>query len=113
MLAVPLEAERLQKYLHLLLRFGYDQIAFNEDLFVLLQIIEDFQQKAISVGSEDPQSASILQKCEEYLPGEVKNVVLFLSKQNSSLLCVFSGETKEQSDNIKTQAIWQNLAKSG
>ena len=35
------------------------------------QIIEDFQQKALQQGSEDPQSAETLQKCEEYLPGQV------------------------------------------
>ena len=41
-------------------------------MIFVLQIIEDFQQKAIAKGSEDPQSVSILQKCEEFLPGQVK-----------------------------------------
>ena len=36
------------------------------------QIIEDHQQKALQQGSEDPQSAEILQKCEEFLPGQAK-----------------------------------------
>ena len=38
----------------------------------LSQILEDHQQKALQQGSEDPQSAEILQKCEEFLPGQVK-----------------------------------------
>ncbi|XP_023334718.1 uncharacterized protein LOC111706160 isoform X2 [Eurytemora carolleeae] len=37
-----------------------------------VEIIEYFQQKALQQGSEDPESAEILQKCEEYLPGQVK-----------------------------------------
>jgi hypothetical protein len=36
------------------------------------QIIEDQHQKALQPGSEDPQSAEILQKCEEFLPGQVE-----------------------------------------
>ena len=40
----------------------------------IFQIIEDFQQKALQQGSEDPQSAETLQKCEEYLPGQVRVV---------------------------------------
>ncbi len=38
---------------------------------MFFQAIEDFQQRALQQGSEDPQSAEILQKCEEYLPGQV------------------------------------------
>ena len=37
-----------------------------------VEIIEDFQQKALQQGSEDPASAEMLQKCEELLPGQVK-----------------------------------------
>ena len=36
-----------------------------------VEIIEDFQQKALQQGSEDPACAEILQKCEELLPGQV------------------------------------------
>ena len=36
-----------------------------------VEIIEDFQQKALQQGSEDPASAEMLQKCEELLPGQV------------------------------------------
>ena len=36
-----------------------------------VEIIEDFQQKALQQGSEDPASAEMLQKCEEMLPGQV------------------------------------------
>ena len=37
-----------------------------------VEIIEDFQQKALQQGSEDPASAEMLQKCEELLPGQVR-----------------------------------------
>ena len=37
-----------------------------------VEIIEDFQQKALQQGSEDPASAEMLQKCEEMLPGQVR-----------------------------------------
>ena len=36
-----------------------------------VEVIEDFQQKALQQGSEDPACAEILQKCEELLPGQV------------------------------------------
>ena len=36
-----------------------------------VEVIEDFQQKALQQGSEDPASAEMLQKCEELLPGQV------------------------------------------
>ena len=45
--------------------------SIKKEKWFVLQIIEDFQQKAIAKGSEDPQSVSILQKCEEFLPGQV------------------------------------------
>ena len=35
-----------------------------------VEVIEDFQQKALQQGSEDPASAEMLQKCEEMLPGQ-------------------------------------------
>ena len=77
----------------------------------LLQIIEDFQQKAIAKGSEDPQSNSILQKCEEYLPGQVKDeqwpnwnfclVIYYLF-----FLLVSSGQSKKQPADSEAQASW-------
>ena len=36
-----------------------------------VEVIEDFQQKALQQGSEDPACAEMLQKCEELLPGQV------------------------------------------
>ena len=39
-----------------------------------VEIIEDFQQKALQQGSEDPASAEMLQKCEEMLPGQVREL---------------------------------------
>ena len=38
-----------------------------------VEVIEDFQQKALQQGSEDPACAEMLQKCEELLPGQVCN----------------------------------------
>ena len=42
-----------------------------------VEVIEDFQQKALQQGSEDPASAEMLQKCEEMLPGQVNFRELF------------------------------------
>ena len=44
-----------------------------------VEIIEDFQQKALQQGSEDPASAEMLQKCEEMLPGQVSRVNIMIS----------------------------------
>ena len=31
----------------------------------------DFESQAMQSGSEDPEVANVLQKCEEYVPGKV------------------------------------------
>lgn len=36
-----------------------------------MEIIKDFESRAMQSGSEDPEVSSTLQKCEEYIPGEV------------------------------------------
>ena len=36
-----------------------------------MEIIKDFESRAMQSGSEDPEVSSTLQKCEEYVPGEV------------------------------------------
>ena len=48
---------------------------------LLTQVLEDHQQKALQQGSEDPQSAEILQKCEEFLPGQVEQTARYYLKQ--------------------------------
>jgi len=50
-----------------------------------VEILEDHQQKALQQGSEDPQSAEILQKCEEFLPGQakVKSSLLIIKLKHS------------------------------
>ena len=32
----------------------------------------DFESQAMQSGSEDPEVANVLQKCEEYVPGKVQ-----------------------------------------
>ena len=34
-------------------------------------IFRDFESQAMQSGSEDPEVANVLQKCEEYVPGKV------------------------------------------
>ena len=36
-----------------------------------VEIIKDFESRAMQSGSEDPEVTLCLQKCEEYIPGEV------------------------------------------
>ena len=36
-----------------------------------VEIIKDFESRAMQSGSEDPEVSSTLEKCEEYVPGEV------------------------------------------
>ena len=36
-----------------------------------MEIIKDFESRAMQSGSEDPEVSSTLQKCEEYIPGQV------------------------------------------
>ena len=36
-----------------------------------VEIIKDFESRAMQSGSEDPEVSLCLQKCEEYIPGEV------------------------------------------
>ena len=36
-----------------------------------VEIIKDFESCAMQLGSEDPEVSSMLQRCEEYVPGEV------------------------------------------
>ena len=36
-----------------------------------VEIVKDFESRAMQSGSEDPDVSSLLQKCEEYVPGEV------------------------------------------
>ena len=43
-----------------------------------LQLVEDFQQRAVAAGSEDSASVATLQKCEELLPGEVSGSVIII-----------------------------------
>ena len=38
-----------------------------------LLIFRDFESQAMQSGSEDPEVANVLQKCEEYVPGKVQN----------------------------------------
>ena len=51
-----------------------------------VEIIEDFQQKALQQGSEDPASAEMLQKCEEMLPGQVGELRIQYSARRLFLL---------------------------
>ena len=51
-----------------------------------VEIIEDFQQKALQQGSEDPASAEMLQKCEEMLPGQVGELQIQYSARRLFLL---------------------------
>merc|ERR1719266_3291684 len=50
-----------------------------------VEVIEDFQQKALQQGSEDPACAEMLQKCEELLPGQarVKNNLLIIKLKHT------------------------------
>ena len=34
-------------------------------------LFRDFESQAMQSGSEDPEVANVLQKCEEYVPGKV------------------------------------------
>ena len=36
-----------------------------------VEIIKDFECRAMQSGSEDPEVSVTLQKCEEYIPGDV------------------------------------------
>ena len=36
-----------------------------------MEIIKDFESRAMGLGSEDPDVSLTLQKCEEYIPGDV------------------------------------------
>ena len=36
-----------------------------------MEIIKDFECRAMQSGSEDPEVSVTLQKCEEYIPGDV------------------------------------------
>ena len=38
-------------------------------------IFRDFESQAMQSGSEDPEVANVLQKCEEYVPGKVKTLL--------------------------------------
>ena len=40
-------------------------------LFTLVVLVRDFESQAMQSGSEDPEVANVLQKCEEYVPGKV------------------------------------------
>ena len=44
---------------------------FNNVNEAFVEIIKDFESRAMQSGSEDPEVSSTLQKCEEYIPGEV------------------------------------------
>ena len=47
------------------------KVLFNIfNIFNPPQIVEDFREKALSDGPEDPRSTEILLKCDEYLPGQ-------------------------------------------
>ena len=50
-----------------------------------VEVIEDFQQKALQQGSEDPASAEMLQKCEELLPGQVCSLQLIWNSFNKAI----------------------------
>ena len=71
-------------------------IALILKYLLCIQVLEDHQQKALQQGSEDPQSAEILQKCEEFLPGQVEQTEDIISsivksiqaKVKSSLLII-------------------------
>lgn len=47
---------------------------FTQSVSSCPQLVEDFQQRAVSAGSEDSPSVATLQRCEELLPGEVGQV---------------------------------------
>ena len=36
-----------------------------------VEIIKDFESRAMQSGSEDPEVSSLLEKCEEFVPGEL------------------------------------------
>ena len=47
-------------------------------IFISIQLVEDFQQRAVAAGSEDAASVATLQKCEELLPGEVIIIIIIV-----------------------------------
>ena len=47
-----------------------------------VELVEDFQQKAVTLGTEDPAGVAALQKCEELLPGEVSTCTSTITSTN-------------------------------
>ena len=46
----------------------------------LKMFFRDFESQAMQSGSEDPEVASLLQKCEEYVPGKVASMLWLWSR---------------------------------
>ena len=74
----PGKANALTEFMHLneafveIVRCYIDQIWHNlQFLFKLVELVRDFESQAMQSGSEDPEVANVLQKCEEYVPGKV------------------------------------------
>ena len=74
----PGKANALTEFMHLneafveIVRCYIDQIWHNlQFLFNLVVLVRDFESQAMQSGSEDPEVANVLQKCEEYVPGKV------------------------------------------
>ena len=74
----PGKANALTEFMHLneafveIVRCPFDQIWHDlQFLFILVVLVRDFESQAMQSGSEDPEVANVLQKCEEYVPGKV------------------------------------------
>ena len=74
----PGKANALTEFMHLneafveIVRCSFDQIWRDlQFLFNLVVLVRDFESQAMQSGSEDPEVANVLQKCEEYVPGKV------------------------------------------
>ena len=74
----PGKANALTEFMHLneafveIVRCPFVQIWHDlQFLFKLVVLVRDFESQAMQSGSEDPEVANVLQKCEEYVPGKV------------------------------------------
>ena len=55
-------------------------------LFLLVVLVRDFESQAMQSGSEDPEVANVLQKCEEYVPGKV--LLITIVDHNNKIIIV-------------------------
>ena len=54
---------------------------------MFVEIINDYESRAMQSGSDDPKGATTLHKCEEYVPGQVdiKRNIISCKIQHSKL----------------------------